>query len=269
MSLKKILTSRVFIKHLVIAIVVIFIIIVITLQGLKIYTHHGESNPVPDFSGLTVPEIENIAQQNKLKFEIIDSVYVADALPGAVIDQEPEAGFRVKENRTVFLTINSSQPEKIVVPKLTDISFRQAQVLAENCGLEIGKISYEPSEYNDLVLRIEQNSSEVFPGEMLLKGSRINLIVGRVGGNEDTPLPDLTGINLEGANSLLTNSMLNTGVIIYDSSIITEEDSINALVWKQYPSTKNTRFISLGASVDLWLTTDTTKIEQPVLRELE
>jgi len=267
MSLKQFLTSKTFLKNFLAAVALVALVLIITMHGLKIYTHHGESYPVPDFSGQTLQEIENKAKQNNLRFEIIDSVYMNDAAPGVVVDQEPEPGFRVKENRMVFLTINSSEPEKVVLPKLTDISFRQAQVFAENCGIQIGKISYEPSEFNDLVLRVEQNSVELQPGELLIKGSSVDLVVGRSRGNEETPLPDLTGVTTEMAKKILNSAMLNTGVIIYDGTVITSRDSLNAFVWRQYPSTKNTRQISLGTSVDLWLTTDPLKIKQPATKE--
>ncbi len=260
MSLRNFLTSRVFFKNLIFAIVLMFVIIFIVMQWIKIYTHHGESYAVPDFTGLTGEEIAATATQNNLKYEIIDSVYDNTALPGAVVDQEPEPGFKVKQSRTIFLTINSGQQEKIALPKMTDISFRQAQVLAENNGIVIGNISYEPSEYNDLVLKVRQDSIELKPGDLILKNSAINLVIGRNPGNEDTPLPDLTGVNIEQAKTLLTNSMLNTGTLLYDASITTAKDSINAFVWKQYPSAKNTKRIGLGSSVDLWLTIDSLKI---------
>ncbi len=263
MSLKQFLTSKTFLKHLIAAAILVILILVITMQGLKMYTHHGEAYPVPDFTGLNIAEIRTAPQQGNFKFEIVDSVYVNDAAPGAVVDQEPEPGFRVKQNRTVFLTVNSSEPEKVALPKLTDISFRQAQVFAENSGIRIGIISYEPSEFNDLVLRVEQDSTELFPGEMLIKGSSVDLIVGRSRGNEATPLPDLTGVTINIARNMLNSAMLNMGVVIYDKNIVTSNDSLNAFVWKQYPSTRNTMQISLGSSVDLWLTTDSLKIEQP------
>ncbi len=269
MSLKQFLSSKTFLKHLLAAVVLILVILLITMQGLKTYTHHGESYPVPDFSGLSLSEVENTAMINNVRFEIIDSVYMNEALPGAVVDQEPEPGFRVKQNRTVFLTVNSKEPEKVTLPKLTDISFRQAQVFAENNGIQIGKISYEPSEYNDLVLRVEQDSVELQPGELLVKGSSVDLVVGRSIGNEETPLPDLTGTISETAKKLLSSAMLNMGVIIYDETIVTSEDSVNAFVWKQYPSVKNTKLIALGTSVDLWLTTDSLKIAKPSPKELQ
>lgn len=269
MSITKFLTSRQFVKHLIAAILLIIIVLVVTMQGLKTYTRHGQSNEVPDFSGLTISELDELTMQNNLKYEIIDSVYMTGALPGTVVDQEPEAGFKVKENHKIYLTINSSQPEKVTLPKLTDISFRQVQVLAENCGIEIGNISYEPSEYNDLVLRVEQDSMEVFPGDFVLKGSKIDLIVGREGGNESTFLPNLNGLLLPEAKQMLTASMLNTGAVIYDATVLTSEDSLISVVWKQYPSPKNTKLIFLGTSIDLWFTIDTLKIERPVLNETE
>ena len=239
------------------------LILLIVMQWLRIYTHHGQANAVPDFSGLSGDEIAATAIQNNLKYEIIDSVYDDSALPGAVVEQQPEAGFKVKQNRKIFLTINSTQRERVVLPKLTDISFRQAQVLAENSGISIGQISYEPSEFNDLVLRVQQDSILLNPGEQILKGSSVDLVLGRNHGNEETPLPDLTGVNISDAKAVLTNAMLNMGVLIYDETCETAEDSLNSFIWKQYPTIKNTKKINLGSSVDLWLTVDSMKITPP------
>lgn len=263
MSLIKFFKSRVFLKHLILAFLLISVIITITLLRLKSYTHHGESFPVPDFSGLTIEEAENVAREHDLKAEIIDSMHFNGAQPGAVVEQVPEAGFKVKRNRIVFLTINSTVPEKVILPKLTDISFRQAQALIENCGIVLGTITYQPSEYNNLVLKAEQNSTEVNEGDIILKGSSVDLIIGSSSGNMDTPLPDLTGKTYSEARSILTSGMLNTGVLICDETILSSEDTLRAIIWKQYPGFKNTRIVSAGASIDLWLTLDSLKIKLP------
>ena len=268
MSLKNFITSRIFLKHLVLAILLVVIIITLTLQRLKSYTRHGESFPVPNFKGLTIDEIDAVAEQNQLKYEIIDSLHINGAKPGAVVEQVPVPGFRVKKNRIIFLTVNSTVPEKVVLPKLTDISFRQALGLIENCGLVPGKITYEPSEYNNLVLKVEQNEVELIQGEIIEKGSSIDLVIGSNSGVQDTPLPDLTGMTYTEADTLLTNYMLHTGVLIWDESIVTPEDSLSAVIWKQYPG-KNIRLVSLGTSVDLWLTLDSLKIHQPNIKEPE
>lgn len=262
MSLKRFLLSFTFFKHLAIAIIVIAALVFITLQSLKIYTHHGQSYPVPSFAGLSVAEAMDVALENRMRVQVIDSVYTGKVKPGAVVDQVPAANARVKQNRTIFLTINSTQPEKVTLPKLTDISFRQAQVLIENCGLVIDSISYEPSEYNDLVLMVRQESEEVFEGDRLVKGSSLHLTVGRSSGNLETPLPNVLGLLTEEAKTVLTNAKLNQGVIIYDSSIETREDSLNARVWKQQPDAKFVEKVYLGSSVDMWITVDTAKINR-------
>lgn len=264
MSLKKFLTSRVFFIQVLFAIILVIALIWITMFGLKIYTKNGQSNPVPDFYALDVNQVEALAKQYNLQVEIVDSSFNNDVPPGTVIDQVPEKGFKVKDKRTIFLTLNSNMPEQVAVPKLTEISFRQAQVLIENCELQIGKISYLPSEYNDLVLKVLQDSIEIKTGQNLIKGSVIDLVVGRVDGNITTPLPNLIGLSISEAQEQITNAMLNTGVFIYDESVLSPEDSLNVKIWKQNPSPKINTEVNLGSSIDLWLTIDQLKIDDAI-----
>lgn len=260
MSLKKFLVSRTFFTHLIIAIAIVTGLLFITMQSIKKYTRHGQSNPVPDFTGLTQDEAAVEAQKHMLKIIVIDSVFTDKVDPGEVIEQVPNPGFGVKENRTVFLTINSTNKEKVVLPKLTDISFRQAQVLVENCGLQVGEIKYKPSEYNNLVLDVSQDSTMINEGDLLLKGSKIDFVVGRDSENEETTLPDLTGLKIEEAKELLTKAMLNFGVLIYDESFETAEDTLNAVIWQQRPDARAISSVDLGTSVDFWITVNEEKI---------
>jgi len=268
MSFKKFLVSRVFFVNLVLAFILVAIIVYFALQGLSSYTRHGQSNPVPNFKGLTPTEATEIATQKKLVIVVIDSVFTDEVKPGEIIEQVPDAGIGVKENRTVFLTINSTQKEQVILPKLTDISFRQAQVLIENCGLQLGEISYQPSEYNNLVLKVVQDSVELFQGEIVLKGSLVNFIVGRDTENEETPLPNLKGENIESAKKIIIDAMLNFGVLIYDETFLSAEDSVNATVWKQRPDVNAGSFVRMGTSIDLWVTVDAQKISNATKQEL-
>ncbi|SHE67199.1 PASTA domain, binds beta-lactams [Mariniphaga anaerophila] len=262
MSFTRFLTSRAFLINLLIAVVLLAAIIFVTMTGLGNYTRHGQSTPVPDFTGLKPAEAQKIAQQLSLKVQVMDSLFLDDAAPGAVVDQVPRPKRGVKQNRTIFLTINSTQPEMVTLPQLTDISFRQAQVLIENSGLRIGNISYQPSEFDNLVLNVQIDSTNIRPGKQLTKGTAVNLIVGRQVGNQTTPLPDLIGLTVEEAQSALTAAMLNTGVIIYDESITTSEDSLSARIWRQRPNPRATSSILLGSSVDFWVTADQLKMDE-------
>nr|WP_319571531.1 PASTA domain-containing protein [uncultured Draconibacterium sp.] len=262
MSLGKFITSRAFLKHLLIAIGLVALLLFITFKGLKRYTQHGVSYPVPALTGLSLPEATASAEANKLRVEVIDSVYNKNFEPGTVVDQLPLANSHVKENRVIRITINSIDPEKVILPRLTDISFRQAQVLIESTGLKVGNISYQPSEYNDLVLKSLQDSVEIFEGDKIIKDSEVDLVVGRSQGNMQTSLPNLTGFSLEEAQATITDAMLNTGSVIYDETTKTAEDSASAKIWKQLPNPKFTKQVNLGSPVDIWLTADTTIINQ-------
>ncbi|WP_319502017.1 PASTA domain-containing protein [uncultured Draconibacterium sp.] len=262
MSLGKFITSRAFVKHLLIAIGLVALLLFITLKGLQLYTKHGVSYPVPALTGLSLDEATASAEANKLRVEVIDSLYNKNFEPGTVVDQLPLANSNVKENRVIRITINSNEPEKVVLPRLTDISFRQAQALIESAGLQVGNISYQPSEYNDLVLKSLQDSLEIFEGDKIIKGSDVDLVVGRSQGNMQTTLPNLTGFNMKEAQSTITDAMLNMGAVIYDETSKTAEDSASARIWKQQPNPQFTKQVNLGSSVDIWLTTDTTIINQ-------
>jgi hypothetical protein len=48
MSLKKFLTSRVFLINVFIALVLVVALVAITMQRLKTYTRHGEDFPTPN-----------------------------------------------------------------------------------------------------------------------------------------------------------------------------------------------------------------------------
>jgi beta-lactam-binding protein with PASTA domain len=262
MSLSKFILSKKFLYHLLLAVLLFIILLILAMHGLKIYTKHGQSNPVPDFYGLTPGEAAVTARQHELRIIITDSIFIDDAPPGVVVDQIPKAGHGVKQNRTISLTINSSQPEMVTLPQLTDISLRQALVLIENSGLTTGNISYQPSEYNNLVLDAKLGPVKLIPGEKVPKGTKINLIVGREHTGKMTTLPDVTGLTVEEAGITLTNAMLNTGVIIYDESVITAQDSVDAKVFVQSPDRDETPTVPLGTSVDIWATTDQSKLQE-------
>jgi beta-lactam-binding protein with PASTA domain len=264
MSFKKFILSRTFLFNIILAIAIIIILIFITLLGIKNYTNHGSAYPVPDLRGLTEKEAQQQIKTEHLRYQIIDSVYLKNTDPGSVVDQFPKPGFKVKHNRTILLTINASAPEQVILPKLRDISYRQAQVLLDNCGLQLGNITFKPSEYSNLVLNVLSDSIEIYKGEVLPKESTIDLVIGKGYGLEKTSVPDLIGLTIDEARLIATDALLNPGVLIFDESILTNEDSINARLWKQRPDPRITSLIELGSSVDMWVTIDELKLNEAI-----
>lgn len=262
MSVKAFLKSKQFLLNLMLAVVIGVVLLLLTILILRIYTDHGKSFAVPDMKGMSEKEVSELCEEQGLRYQILDSLFLKDAVPGAVVDQVPQAGSQVKKNRMVFLTICARNPEPVAMPKLTDISYRQALNVMESTGLEIGEIEYKPSQFNNLVLEQKIEGEPVEVGFLIVKGTKIDLVIGQAFTGEKTEVPELVGETFQGAKEKLGQVILNLGAVIYDRSFETEEDSLNARVWKQRPNSAENYQIDQGQPVDVWLTVDKEKLEK-------
>ena len=260
MSVPKFLISKKFLIHVASAMGLIVAVLIATFISLNIYTHHGENYATPDFSGLTERQFVDLVQQKELRYKIIDSVHISNMTPGVVVEQTPKPGSMVKENRTIFFTINAYSAEQVPMPKLEDFSLRNAQVTLESYGLRVGQLIYIPSEYSQLVLGQLYQGKPIEPGTLIAKGSSVDLLVGQGLSDKKTEVPDLFGMTLEEAKTFLQTNSLNIDAVIYDDSIPTHEDSLRAFVWKQLPETESGKKLRLGSSLDIWLTIDSAKL---------
>ena len=260
MSLKNFLLSKVFFKNLGIAIILAVGILMLLLIWLNFYTRHGQSRPVPDFFSLPIDEAEALARKNKLRFQIIDSIYTSKVPRGAVAEQNPKPGFRVKKGRNVTVTINAFRPEMVAAPNLIDLSLRQASKVLESAGLELGQRRYKPDISINFVIEQVYNGREIKPGDSIQKGSVIDLVLGKGLSNERTEVPYLMGMGLENAKNRIMESSLNLGTFLYDNTIKSGQDSAKAFVFKQNPEYKEDATLPLGSDIYLWLTTDSSKV---------
>jgi beta-lactam-binding protein with PASTA domain len=253
MRLKDFITSKIFLKNFGIAVLLTIVLVWFTMIIISFYTNKGESFPTPDFKGLTISQVEALADKNNLRFVIEDTIYQKEVLPGTVVLQNPSAGHKIKPNRIIYITLASSSPEQVEVPKLTDVSMRQAKELLESKGFAMGNIEFRPSEYNDLVLDQKHNGQSIPAGTKLDNGATIDLVVGKNMAGGETTIPNLTSLSLSAAKDSIRRKSLSVGSIIYDPSILTLEDSLKAVIWKQMPQSDSTKFVMPGMSVDLWL----------------
>jgi beta-lactam-binding protein with PASTA domain len=227
---------------------------------LNIYTRHGQARPVPDFYGLNKEETILLAKKNKLRYHVIDSVYTTLVPRGCVAEQNPKPGFKVKKWRNISLTINAFRPEMVAMPDLVDLPLRQAIALIESSGLKMGKLIYKPDLSVDVVLNQLHNSKEVVPKDSLQKESVIDLVLGKGLSNQRAPVPNLIGMNLDPATERILVASLNLGTYIYDNTIRTADDTLNAFVYKQNPESKEDATLQIGSSIYLWLTVDSLKL---------
>src|SRR5690554_6655088 len=179
MSLIKFLTSKTFLKQIVLAFVVLFVLTFIMLKWLKITTNHGEFETVPDLKGKSIEVVQMELKENNLSMEILDSSnYNPDYPKFSVIEQDPIPGEKVKQNRKIYLTLNPSGYRKVLVPDLKERTFRQAKPTLEALGFEIGKLTYVDNIAKDMVLDMSFEGEKIKPGDMLPKTSKIDLFLG-------------------------------------------------------------------------------------------
>ncbi len=166
------------IKNLLIIIGGGALIIVLLFLFAHVYTRHNQNIEVPSLSTLQVEEAKSILKSKGLKLEVLDSIYRKGAVPGSVIDQNPDAKSNVKRGRSVYVTIYSRMPQQIAIPGLNDFSLRQAQALLISMGFTQLTIEETPSEYAGLVLSVVYRGKTLRPDEKVPAGSPLKLIVG-------------------------------------------------------------------------------------------
>ena len=247
-------------RQLAILAAVVVLVVVLVFVALRVYTRHGQNVSVPELRRLTLAEVQKICDERGLKYEISDSVYSSNAAPGTVIDQTPPATFKVKKERTIFLTIKAYSAEQVSMPRLIDLSIKSAQAQLATVGLGVGKITYKPDIARDAVIEQKFNGKNIPAGTRLAKGSLIDLVLGKgeEDGNTKTVVPDLKSYSLYTAGLVAAQNSLNIGAKIGDGTVKTQSDSLSAVIYKQSPA--KGRLVQPGSEIDVWITTDQSKL---------
>jgi len=179
MSIVKFVTSKVFLKHLALAVVVAIILVFFVLRFLKYATNHGDFVEVPELKGKTLELVQIEIDDNDLQMVVQDSANYNPNYPKySVIDQKPESGSLVKEDRKIYLTLNHSGYRKVAVPLIIRRTLRQAKPTLEALGFEVGNITYVNDIGKDEVLAVKYKGKNIEAGTLLEKTSKIDLVLG-------------------------------------------------------------------------------------------
>jgi beta-lactam-binding protein with PASTA domain len=179
MNFIKFFFSKSFIKQLIFAFIVLLVFGFLALKWLKLYTNHGSFVTVPALTGKTFESAQVLIRDLDLRSEVQDSSNYNPNYPkGAVIEQDPLAGSKVKEDRKIYLILNPSAYRTLAVPDVIRRTFRQAKPTLETLGFQIGSIIYEDDLGKDEVLEIRHNGQIIEAGTMLPKTSKIDLVLG-------------------------------------------------------------------------------------------
>ena len=84
----------------------------------------------------------------------------------------------MKQNRVIYIKINSSSYSKVRVPDLIQKTYRQAVPTLLALGLEVGDTTYIPNLAKNMVLEMKINGQPIKAGLQVLKMTKISLVLG-------------------------------------------------------------------------------------------
>ena len=171
-------TNKYFWLNLIALMAVVILLLFGVLKWLDVYTRHGEAVVVPDVKGMTVGEAEMLLRNHGLVCVVSDSNYVKNKPAGSILELNPSAGQKVKEGRTIYLTINTLDVPLRLVPDVADnSSVRQAQAKILAAGFKLSENELISGE-KEWVYGVKYKGRQLNMGDKVPVGATLTLLVG-------------------------------------------------------------------------------------------
>lgn len=180
MNLIQFVTSKTFLKQLIIAVAVLLLFVFVIMKWLNITTNHNQKIEVPNLEKMSLSQVEKTLKELDLNLFVIDSVSYNPNYPKkAVIEQDPEPGDFVKEGRKIYLTLNPSGYANVEIPDLFGKTKRQVNSQLIAIGFRISsKPIYVSDIAKDVVRGLRFNGKDLKAGDKIPKNSLIILKLG-------------------------------------------------------------------------------------------
>ena len=178
---------------------------------LPLYVNWNDEIRVPSLTHTDLEKATQILNERKLEWAIKDTIFRRDIPQGFIMDQHPEAGQMVKENRKIQLTI-SLPPAKLEMPDLIAITERQATIALDRLGLFLAEIKLDSSDVFEKTVVIDQSIAAGLP---VAPGDTIELTVSLGKRNVIKIMPSLLNKSLRDASKLIERNGFTLGEIRY------------------------------------------------------
>lgn len=242
--------------NLVLAIALGTVLLIALVSWLRTYTDHSIEVEIPQITGLYPEEAAVLLQSAQLELEIADSTFSHKVPLGTIVEQVPQAESHAKRGRKVYAIVNAKTRQKVAVPALHDMSYRQAENNLKRLGFVVDTVIYQPSEFRDLVIDLLLCDEPVEAGTYLEEGTSLTLVVGTGKRSQMVAVPDLRGRSAKEARRMLLDHRFTMGSCTYDEQP-TEETEELYVVYDQEPAAG--KLYLEGSSVSIRLSTDLEK----------
>jgi hypothetical protein len=139
-------------------------------------TNHEQTILVPQVEGKDVSELNDVLSSINLAHEVVDSSYHENLPAHAVIKQFPPAGSKVKEGRTISISINQRVPPLVPVPELVDGSIANAEAVLRSGQLELGNITFIPGPFK-IITEMRHQGKKIMASDLIPKFSKVDVLV--------------------------------------------------------------------------------------------
>ena len=248
--LKKYFTKAL-LYNVLIAVGIIIVLLVIVQKGLNSYTRHGESITVPDLRGMSFEQVKTILGGKNLDWQVMDSVYDMNKPPFSIVDQNPKPNSKVKEGRTIYITLNAITAPTTEVPDLVGrSSLKYAKMQLESYGLKVGEPIYKPDPHLNAVIGMQINGKDLTRKTRVPRGTVVVLVLGDGLGSSRISVPYLIGLHYDEAEFKLKGYSLNIGSVLVKEGV---SDTGSAIIYRQVPEYGSGKTIRMGEPIDLFL----------------
>lgn len=214
------------------------------------YINSGQFTKVPPLLAKTEAQAKQRLDDAGLEVKDIKRTYSDTDKRGTVMNTDPAAGERIRQNGGVTLTI-SLGPETVKVPDMKNIPLAKAKKELQNSGLEPGMVT---KRFDENIDKGSVISTDPRAGFTRKAGSAVALVVSK---GRPVEVPDVTGESEEDATADLEDAGLK--VEIAPSRINSDEDKGD--VATQSPAADET--IAEGDTVKLTISKGPPMVEVP------
>ena len=221
-------------------------IVILDYLILPNYVGYNNEHYLPDVRGEYLEKA--IYQLRSLRFNTTPILipYSESHTPGTVIKMFPRAFTKVKEGRTIDLTI-AGKDEDIEIPDISNLSLRNAKLTLTKLGLGIDTIIYE---YDNVISDGYISFQLPRKGQTVKSSTNMTLGVSRGAPPDYYIIPDIVNYSLTRARKYIVNEGLRVGKITYEF----QPDLVPNTVIEQN-MTAGMR-VSFPASINLLISTD-------------
>jgi beta-lactam-binding protein with PASTA domain len=171
----------------------------------------GREVDVPQLTGKTKEEAEELLKSKGLKLKISTSRFSSNVAEGRVIEQNPSVGTRLKVDRTVKVLV-SLGAQRFAVPNLVGTSLRAAQLTLTQRGLMLANTLYTHTPEGDPSTVVYQSPK---PGTQEGSDPSVNIVISLGPPAQYFIMPDLIGKPAELVASRARNEGFHIGKMNY------------------------------------------------------